>query len=253
MIKLTERLRMIAENISDDESAADIGTDHAYLPIWLMQRNPGRKVVLTDVSGGSLKKAKDNCALCGFPNADLRPGDGLDALRYGEVDCAVIAGMGGLLITDILAWDIAKTVSLKKYIFQPRNNSGALRMWLSGNGFDICREQIAEESGRYCEIITALSPASAVSPMFTDTNIKALPREKRFACEFPEAWASKPGRRTADFLRDRIKKEQVIADRIRTGLAGGNPDTRKDYEEAVARIERLEELLERAEHTYGNS
>ena len=253
MIKLTERLRMIAENISDNESAADIGTDHAYLPIWLMQRNPDRKVVLTDVSGGSLKKAKDNCALCGFPKADLRRGDGLDALGGGEVDCAVIAGMGGLLITDILSWDIAKTVSIKKYVFQPRNNSGALRMWLYGNGFDIVREQIAEEAGRYCEIITAVPPREAVSPMNCDVDLRALPAEKRFAFEFPDAWAASSGRRTCEFLRDRIGKEKAIAERIRSGLSEGNPETARDYEEACARIDRLAALLRGAENKNGNA
>lgn len=154
-MKLSDRLQLIADEIFAGETMADIGTDHGFLPLYLLESGKCPHVIMADISSGSLAKADANCKLAGPGKTyDLRLGDGIDVLGDGEVDVVTIAGMGGLLIRDILDWNIQKSRSFKRYIFQPRNKVGALRYWLYSNGFDIEKESLVREGKYICEILT---------------------------------------------------------------------------------------------------
>lgn len=154
-MNLSDRLQLIADEIIAGETMADIGTDHGFLPLYLMESGKCPHVIMADISKGSLAKADENCKLAGPGKTyDLRLGDGIDVLEDGEVDVVAIAGMGGLLIRDILDWNIKKSRSFKRYIFQPRNKIGALRYWLYLNGFDIEKESLVREGKYICEVIT---------------------------------------------------------------------------------------------------
>ena len=152
-MKLTERLLCIANNIEPFESICDIGTDHGYLPIYLKELNPNRNVVLSDVSKGSLNKAIVNCHKLSDYDYDFREGNGLEVLKEKEVDTIIIAGMGGLLISQILGKDINKSHSFKKLILQPRNHVGELRYYLSQNNFTVKKEELVKEGRFICEIL----------------------------------------------------------------------------------------------------
>lgn len=154
---LTERLAAIANEIEKGESVADIGTDHGYLPMYLTKEEISPKVIMTDISKGSLNKARRNCReLMPEVKFDFRNGNGLRVIKKGEVDVIVIAGMGGNLICDILGRDLGKAKSCKKLILQPRTAQGRLRAWLVRKGFDIVNEQLVREGRFICEIITAV-------------------------------------------------------------------------------------------------
>ncbi len=163
MDKLSDRLQMIADNIKHGETMADIGTDHGFLPLYLLEQGISPRVIMTDISEPSLGKAVDGAEILSknVPEIDIdercdfRSGDGLTVIRAYEVDNVVIAGMGGLLMTEILGNDISKTLSFRRLILQPRNHSGQLRKWLASNGFSIVREQLVREGKFICEIITA--------------------------------------------------------------------------------------------------
>ena len=188
MIKLSDRLQMIADEIKKGETVADIGTDHGLLPIFLYESGRCPKVILGDINKGPLEKARENIALhfgadaldddgnhaCGGALA-LRLGSGLEPVAFGETDAVVIAGMGGILMTEILGLDLNHTKSFKKLILQPRNGSHKLRWWLKQNGFVITAEHLVVERKYICEIITvepdqvttdpaAESPAAIVLP-----------------------------------------------------------------------------------------
>ncbi|MCQ4635948.1 class I SAM-dependent methyltransferase [Anaerovorax odorimutans] len=156
MIKLTDRLQVLADQIEKNETMADIGTDHGFLPIYLWENGISPRVIMSDVSAGSLKKAEINAATL-HPDAvfDLRLGNGIQVLENGEVDAVVLAGMGGILMTEILEADPEKSQSFHKYIFQPRSGQGRLRWWLVNNGFPIVHEALVREGKYICEIITA--------------------------------------------------------------------------------------------------
>lgn len=156
MNKLTERLQKIADNIEKGETMADIGTDHGFLPIYLLEKEISPRVIMTDISNLSLQKGEGNAGALQFGSCvDFREGDGLTVLEESEVDDIVIAGMGGLMIIRILSHDIEKSKSYKKVILQPRNNDGHLRYWLMNNGFKITVEMIAREGKYLCPIIVA--------------------------------------------------------------------------------------------------
>ena len=102
MIKLNDRLQIIAERLKDEKTMADIGTDHGFLPVFLLQSGQCDRVILADISVPSLAKAEENCRRyftgeyeeCAA-RAEFRAGDGLTVLKPGEVDAVVIAGVGG--------------------------------------------------------------------------------------------------------------------------------------------------------------
>ena len=154
---LTERLAAIADEIEKGESVADIGTDHGYLPMYLTKEEISPKVIMADISKGSLNKARRNCReLMPEVKFDFRNGNGLRVIKKGEVDVIVIAGMGGNLICDILGRDLGKAKSCKKLILQPRTAQGRLRAWLVRKGFDKVNEVLVREGRFICEIITAV-------------------------------------------------------------------------------------------------
>jgi tRNA (adenine22-N1)-methyltransferase len=148
----------MANYIKTGERVADIGTDHALLPVYLVRNGISPFVIATDVAEGPYIVARERIGklMDGSPDADkieLRRGDGLDALGPGEVDAVVIAGMGGELIASIITRDLAKGRSFGKYILQPRTKSDRLRASLAENGFIIMEESEALEKGRMCEVL----------------------------------------------------------------------------------------------------
>ncbi len=192
MSKLNDRLQMIADNIKLGETMADIGTDHGFLPLYLLERGISPHVIMTDISSQSLQKAVDGAEILNvnmpetIKRCEFRTGDGLTVIQAHEVDNVVIAGMGGLLMTEILEKDISKTLSFKRLILQPRSHSGQLRKWLASNGFEIVREQLVREGKFICEIITAKPGTSFVSDRPGEAEIpRALLKDYReLAMEF---------------------------------------------------------------------
>lgn len=151
---LSPRLRTIADSIRGYETVADIGSDHAYLPIYLVKNGQVKHVIATDVNKGPVRIAKARIA--GHKAEDcisVRQGDGLKAIKPGEAEVIVIAGMGGLLIRDILEKDMETARSAKQLILQPMRDSGKLRGWLLANSFEIVDEELVKEQDKIYEIM----------------------------------------------------------------------------------------------------
>ncbi|MBQ7985674.1 MAG: SAM-dependent methyltransferase [Clostridia bacterium] len=147
---ITPRLEMILRHISG-KSCADIGTDHAYVPIKLWER--GIKVIATDIMPGPLKIAAENVKKQGA-DIELRLGGGLSPIKKGEVDTVIIAGMGGEMIEKILSDDADKTDGVT-FILQPMNRQYELRKFLLENGFYIMEEDLAQEGFKVYNLIVA--------------------------------------------------------------------------------------------------
>jgi tRNA (adenine22-N1)-methyltransferase len=100
---LTPRLQQIADRIQPCACVADIGTDHAYLPVFLCMTQKAEKAIASDIRKGPLARAEATILRYGMQNrVETRLGGGADTLQVGEADCIVIAGMGGLMIAEIL-------------------------------------------------------------------------------------------------------------------------------------------------------
>lgn len=147
---ITPRLEMILRHISG-KSCADIGTDHAYVPIKLSEA--GIKVIATDIMPGPLKIAAENVKKQGAC-VELRLGGGLEPIKKGEVDSVIIAGMGGEMIEKILSEGADKTEGVT-FILQPMNSQYELRTFLLNNGFHIIKEDLAQEGFKVYNLIVA--------------------------------------------------------------------------------------------------
>lgn len=153
---LTPRLKIIADSLNGFDTVADIGSDHAYLPIHLVKSGHVRSVIATDVNKGPVRIAKGRVESHGAGAAiNVRLGNGLKAIREGEAEAVVIAGMGGLLIRDILENDIEIARSSKLLVLQPMKDSDKLRKWLFENSFDITDEELVKDQDKIYEVIWA--------------------------------------------------------------------------------------------------
>ncbi|HHX13581.1 MAG TPA: SAM-dependent methyltransferase [Clostridiales bacterium] len=156
MIKLSERLTTVAGFVEQDDRVADIGSDHGHLPIYLYQNGISRQIILSDLNDGPLEKARKNlAALAPDFQPDIRQGDGLAPLQPGEVDTVVMAGMGGLLICDILAADPEKTKSFRRFVLEPENAEDKVRAFLFDKGFAILAEKLARDKERIYQVLVA--------------------------------------------------------------------------------------------------
>ena len=231
MNKLTDRLQMLADEIRTGETMADIGTDHGFLPLYLWENSISPKVILCDISEPSLAKAKAAAGAYQFGRElDFRDGDGLSVLRNGEVDAVVIAGMGGLLIRDILAADPVKTASFAKYVLQPRNHSAALRYWLVSQGFTIERNQLVREGKFICEIITASAPKVAETGDLSVS--EPLPDPKDPTWDLPAELSETQPQLAAEYAAVKCGIEQKILN----GMMRGTNVPQSDVESVQERI-----------------
>lgn len=233
MVKLTPRLQIIANEIKAGETMADIGTDHGFLPIYLWEAGICPHVIMADISRGSLDKARDNCRML-HPEQefDLRLGSGIEVLGNGEVDAVAIAGMGGILMTEILGVDLAKAHSFRRMILQPRNHVGKLRYWLLNNGFKIVNEQLVREGKFICEILTVEPIEVAVSMNQDEDDIEY---------EFPHSLIRFRNELTEEYLQRKLALEM----RILESMSMGSHTTDAQMKRQKYRIEYLQYLLGR--------
>lgn len=234
MLKLSDRLQKIADFIEPGESIADIGTDHGFLPIALWERGKSPNVILSDINAGPLEKARANIDKY-FPGNefDLRIGSGVQTIKPAEVDVIVIAGMGGLLITEILGDDLEKTKSYRKLILQPRNGQNKLRLWLIENGFTIEDEALVKEGKYFCEIILAVpgSENKEIRPDDIDLEISPI-------------LFSKKDPLLVEFIENKIRIEKKVYEAIQTGATKDKVGKLKKSDD---RIELLKELRKRSD------
>ena len=153
-MRLPQRLMTIVKFIPAGSVVADIGTDHAILPVYLIKQGISEKVIAGDLNKGPLEMAEKNVLEAGLlDKIILRQGNGLEIIDAGEVDTVVIAGMGGSTIREIIENAGNAAYSLKRLVLQPMNDSRRLRKWLVKSGWGIEDEDIVEEDGRLYEVI----------------------------------------------------------------------------------------------------
>lgn len=159
-MKLSPRLAALAGLVPPCNYAADIGSDHGLLPAFLLENGICRGVAVTDLSAPSLEKAKDLFRRRGL-SADFAAADGLKGLSR-PADAIVIAGMGGQEIIRILKADPAPARSAV-LVLQPMKNARELRLFLTGNGFEITRERVAREGRRFYQMFVARAGEQTLS------------------------------------------------------------------------------------------
>lgn len=149
MINLTPRLKLTASLVREGKRLADIGTDHAYLPVYLVLSGKNPSALAVDVRQGPLENARQTVRQYGLESKiETRLSDGFDMLYYTEAEDFVLSGMGGTLMAELVSrtdWLKNKDIHL---VFQPQSHAQDIRKYLCENGFEIGTELIVNEGER---------------------------------------------------------------------------------------------------------
>lgn len=226
-MKLSKRLATIAALVPPGGRLADIGTDHAYLPVYLVTEGIVPSAVAGEVHEGPFRSAAEALAGVGLADRiDLRFGDGLAVLAPGEADTAVIAGMGGATIVEILAARPEVTASLSCLVLQPMQGAGLVRRWLAAASWRLVAEALVEEDGRLYEVMAAAPGAAGeYDPILYDIG--------------PLLWA-----RRHPLLRDHVAALLAQARRVAAEMAASPQAVLSPkYREYETKIAQLEEKL----------
>ncbi|MCI8745222.1 MAG: SAM-dependent methyltransferase [Lachnospiraceae bacterium] len=156
-MKLSERLERLAKMVSPGNRLVDVGTDHGYVPISLCEGKQIPSAIAMDINEGPLLRAKSHIEEAGLTGyIQTRLSDGLAALKAGEGDTVLIAGMGGILMEKILHEGRETLSSVRELILQPQSDIAGVRQWLDRNEWQIVCEDIVMEEGKYYPMMKAV-------------------------------------------------------------------------------------------------
>lgn len=165
---LTPRLLLIAEVSKGARSLADIGTDHAYVPLYAIEKLGVETAVAADINKGPLERAYENIKKFNMEDKiTTRLSDGLREFSADECDTVVIAGMGGTLIAKILGESPQMKKKGIRFVLQPMTAESELRRYLSCNGYKTVDEFMTCEGNKlYTVILAEVGEAEKVSEVF---------------------------------------------------------------------------------------
>lgn len=218
-MELSPRLRSVADQVPEGGALADVGTDHAYLPTWLLLNGRIPRAIAADLREGPLERARETAERYGVrERISFRLCDGLAAVGPEEADTIAIAGMGGETISAILAAAPWTAGPGKTLLLQPMTAFSELRTWLWGHGYAIAQETVSREGKR---LYVCLKVQGGTMPPMTPGELFA-------------------GRQSSDPLRGAYL--EMLADKLERVLRGLRGAAVRDEGqiEAVGRI--LEEL-----------
>ncbi|MCI8637766.1 MAG: SAM-dependent methyltransferase [Coprococcus sp.] len=160
MTELSRRLRAVAEMVTPGKRVADVGTDHAYVPIFLVESGVTPSAIAMDIHQGPLKRARDHIQKCGLEDRiKTRLSDGLKNLKSEEADSMIAAGMGGGLIIKILSESAETAERLDELILQPQSEIAKVRQYLNDSGWRIEREDMVLEDGKFYPLMRVVRGA----------------------------------------------------------------------------------------------
>lgn len=162
-MKLSKRLELVASMVPEKSRVADVGTDHGYIPIALVERGIAAGAIAMDLRPGPLERAKAHIYRAGLGEIiNTRLSDGLSKLSPGEADVAVIAGMGGELIIHILENGRHVWQDMGRFVISPQSDLDKVRRYLKEQGFRFIDEAMVEEEGKFYTVM-AVSQSEGVS------------------------------------------------------------------------------------------
>ena len=147
-------MKAVASMVTAGYTLCDVGTDHGYVPIALVQGNIIPKAIAVDINKGPLERANEHIRANGLTEQiTTRLSNGLEAIHDGEVDSIVIAGMGGELVIHILTAGETVCRSAKELILQPQSDIPHFRRFVMQNGYQIIQEEMILEDGKFYPIM----------------------------------------------------------------------------------------------------
>ena len=156
-IQLSKRLLCVASSVKNGGVVADIGCDHGFTSIYMIQNAIARRAIAMDINKGPLEGADKHIMEAGLSEyIETRLSDGAHKLEIGEADTILISGMGGALIKKILSERIEVVKSTKELVLSPQSEIFLVRHFLHDNGFKIESEQMVFDQGKYYVVIRAV-------------------------------------------------------------------------------------------------
>jgi tRNA (adenine22-N1)-methyltransferase len=218
---LGNRLLIVASMIPEGKKVVDVGTDHAYLPIFLIKKGTSPRVIATEIMPGPFSKALVNIKREGLEqHIELRFGSGLKPISLGDAHVAVISGMGGETIIDILKGSKMICDSLDLIILQPMKSQSKLRKYLFLTGYKIVDEAVARETDRFYEVIATVKGRQG-SFDTTDLEVGPVLRKKKSAV-------------IVEYIQHRMMKLKKLAEEL----------VHNDSRAAIDALEKYEKKME---------
>lgn len=228
-MKLTDRLLKIASLVDEGKKIADIGTDHGYIPVFLLNNKKIDFAILADVNKGPLENARKEVRHNKLDDkVDLRLGSGIEVLNDNEADEIIIAGMGGILIGELLEAKKSVAQNAEKLILQPMQAQAELRKYLYNNGFEVIDEVLVKEDFRIYEIIVAKytgRKTEVTDEIYYEVSKKLIEKKDELL---------------AEFLNKKISAYENIIKKLE-GKSGEAIENKRN--ETIKVIEKLKEML----------
>ena len=213
---ISERLELVASFVPQGAILLDVGSDHAYLPIELVERGKIENAIAGEVVEGPYQSAVKNVEAHGLKEKiQVRLANGLAAFEEtDQVSVITIAGMGGRLIARILEEGLDKLANVERLILQPNNREDDLRIWLQDHGFEIVAENILEEAGKFYEILVV----EAGQMKLSSSDVRFGPfLSKEVSPVFVQKWqkeAEKLEFALGQIPEKNLEERQVLVDKI---------------------------------------
>lgn len=237
-VVLSRRLRAVAKMVTRGNRVCDVGCDHGFVPIWLVQQGISPGVLAMDLREGPLRAAEEHVAAHGLSGQiETRLSDGLHNYNIGEADTLICAGMGGGLMLRILAAERDKTVSFRELILQPQSEMESFRRFLREGGYDILDEEMLIDEGKYYQVIRAVPGGKDGAGKEAQAEAGARDEE---LCKLEDRYGPLLLRKKTPVFLSYLEREAALYEEILENLrAQGLSDDKRR-----ARHEQVEALLE---------
>lgn len=246
MVNISKRLSRIAQYIPHGAKLADIGSDHALLPVFAVQQGIAASAIAGEVNEGPYRAAVKQVNESGLAKQiEVRLGDGLSVLRQDEVDTVTIAGMGGGLISEILNRGASLLSSVNVMVLQPNVGEEAVRRWLYNNDWVLKDETILEEDGKiyeilYCERNRSGHPAAKERP-YQERRIHGIELSHDWLLRMGPYLLKQAGPVFHRKWQHELEKRMKIAGQL---AASNSPESSLKKEEFTAEINQIKEVLQ---------
>lgn len=213
---LSARMQAVADMVTKGSRVCDVGCDHGYVSIYLVQGKTSPSVLAMDVNKGPLLRAREHVADAGLKEyITLRLSDGLTAYEEGEADTLICAGMGGRLMQRILAQYPSKTKDFKELILQPQSDVPFFRRFLRNEGYSIVWEDMILEEDKFYPVIKAVFSKEG-----------SLPYDREICDRFGPVLLQRRHPVLGKFLKRELENSLKIKERLMQGSGSSRANAR---------------------------
>lgn len=227
-VTLSKRLQAVVSMVTAGNRVCDVGCDHGFVSIYLIEQGISPRVLAMDVRSGPLGAAKEHIAERGLGlQIETRMSDGLHNYDIGESDTLICAGMGGRLMMQILSDDRDKTESFKEMILQPQSEIENFRKWLREQGYHITDEKMIAEDDKFYPMMRVT--VDLCKPTDNEALCKPNDSDAKELCKLKDRYGAFLLQRKDRTLADFLRREERIYNEILTELhANGLSDAKRE-------------------------